>query len=165
MTTTVPRSAPPPRARPAGGETLAGQNGSPAPLPRVSFNTIPDGAGHRIVLYGPGGIGKTTSAATAPGPVAIFDLDDSLPRLRSQLAESGLKLDLRCVETGPSWQNIRQALHAPGWDDVKTIVIDSATRAEELAIAHTLATIPHEKRETPRETRGRDPPDRRLWLR
>ena len=129
MTTTVPRSVPVPRARPGGGETQASSNGSSASLTRVAFGAIPDGAGHRVVLYGPGGIGKTTSAATAPGPVAFFDLDDSLPRLRSQLVESGLKLDLRCVETGPSWQNIRQALHAPGWDDIKTIVIDSATRA------------------------------------
>ena len=44
-----------------------------------------------------------------------------------------------------AWQDIRDALHADGWDGIKTIVLDSATRAEELAVAHTLASVPHEK--------------------
>jgi hypothetical protein len=79
--------------------------------------------------------------------VAFFDLDDSLPRLKSQLASSGLPepLDIRPVSGIRSWQDMRDALHAEGWDDIKTIVIDSATRAEELAVEHTLATVPHEK--------------------
>jgi hypothetical protein len=36
-------------------------------------------------------------------------------------------------------------LQADGWDGIKSIVIDTATKAEELAIAHTLATVRHEK--------------------
>lgn len=107
-------------------------NGRAAPQPRVAFGSIRDGSGHRIVLYGPGGIGKTSLAATAPGPVAFFDLDDSLPRLRTAFAESGRELEVRPVEGAESWQDIRSALHATGWDDVRTMVIDSATRAEEL---------------------------------
>jgi hypothetical protein len=136
-----------PRSRPAASKAAPRSNGQPAPQPRVSFGKIADGTGHRIVLYGPGGIGKTTLAATAPGPVAFFDLDDSLPRLRASFAESGLKLDVHPVEGASAWQDIRDALHAPGWDEIRTIVIDSATRAEELAVAHTIATVPHEKRE------------------
>ncbi|WP_428937793.1 ATP-binding protein [Fontivita pretiosa] len=111
----------------------------------VAFGPISDGNGHRIVLFGPGGIGKTTLAATAPGPVAFFDLDDSLPRLKQQLADAPAKLDLRPVSGIRTWQNIRDALHADGWDGIRTIVIDSATRAEELAVEHTLASVPHEK--------------------
>jgi hypothetical protein len=42
-------------------------------------------------------------------------------------------------------EQLRTALQASGWDEVDTIVIDSATRAEELAAAHVLATVPHEK--------------------
>jgi hypothetical protein len=122
-------------------------NGAPAPKARVSFSKIPDGTGHRVVAYGPGGIGKTTLAATAPGPVAFFDLDDSLPRLRSSFAESDLKLDVRLIEGITNWQDVRDALHAAGWDDMRTIVIDSATRAEELAVAHTIATVPHDKKD------------------
>jgi hypothetical protein len=79
--------------------------------------------------------------------VAFFDLDESLPRLKGQLAESGLNLQLRPIPNINSWQDIRDALHAPGWDEIKTIVIDTLTKAEEMAVAHTLATVPHEKRD------------------
>ena len=79
--------------------------------------------------------------------VAFFDLDDSLPRLRSQFDESGLDVHVQPVDGTSTWQDIRDALHADGWDDIKTIVIDSATRAEELAVAHTIATVPHEKKD------------------
>jgi len=136
----TPPPAPVPRGRPGGNE--------PPPRPRtaVTFGPIPEGSGHRIVVYGPGGIGKTTLACTAPGPVAFFDLDDSLAVLRAQLPES-LQKNLNRVGGIAGWQDIRDTLHAQGWDEIKTIVIDSATRAEELAVAHTLATVPHEKKE------------------
>lgn len=113
----------------------------------VRFGKIASNTGHRIVVYGPGGIGKTTLAATAPGPVAFFDLDDSLPRLRSSFDESGLGAAVRPIEGASSWQAIRDALHAPGWDEIKTIVIDSATRAEELGVEHTIANVPHDKKD------------------
>ncbi len=141
---TCPRRQVPPRTPRNNGN---GVNHAPRAETKVSFGSIPAGAGHRIVIYGPGGIGKTTTAATAPGPVAFFDLDDSLPRLRSQFAESELDLDVRPIDGISAWQDMRDALHASGWDDIKTIVIDSATRAEELAVAHTLATVPHDKKE------------------
>lgn len=140
MTSAPTRPTPIPPTRPVPKD-------APTEQPRVSFGAIRDGSGHRIVLYGPGGIGKTTLAATAPGPVAFFDLDDSLPRLRASFATSDLKFDVRPIDGAATWQDIRDALHAPGWDDVRTIVLDSATRAEELAVAHVIATVPHEKRE------------------
>ena len=109
----------------------------------LKFGTVRAGAGHRIVLYGPGGIGKTTLAAALPGPVAFFDLDESLPRLRVALGDA-----LPQVVEVEAWPAIRAALASDGWDQVKSIVVDSATRAEELAVAHTLATIKHEKGHT-----------------
>ena len=128
----------------------AGTNGRtpppPAPPQRsaVQFGKIATGAGHRVVLYGPGGIGKTTLATQLPGPVAIIDLDDSLPRLVSQI-DTGNILPVSNVEV---WTDLRDALQADGWDDVRSIVIDTGTRAEEMAIAHTLAVVPHEKGHT-----------------
>lgn len=107
----------------------------------VQFGKISTSAGHRVVLYGPGGIGKTTLASCLPGPVAFIDLDDSLPRLVSQL-DTGNILPVSGVD---SWAALRSTLQADGWDDIKSIVIDTGTRAEEMAIAHTLATVPHEK--------------------
>jgi hypothetical protein len=106
---------------------------------RVQFGTIAAAAGHRILIYGPGGIGKTTLSCLAPGPVAFFDLDESLPRLQSQI---GTKPEVVTVST---WQDLRSALQSDGWDQIKTIVIDSVTKAEELCVAHTLDTVKHEK--------------------
>jgi hypothetical protein len=105
----------------------------------VQFGKIAGAAGHRVVLYGPGGIGKTSLASLAPGPVVFFDLDESLPRLQSQLASKPLVVPCR------TWWELREALAAPGWETVKTVVVDSLTRAEELAVAATLRDVPHEK--------------------
>lgn len=108
-----------------------------ASAPGVRFGKVQASAGHRVVLYGPGGIGKTTLAIHAPGPVAFVDLDESLAILRP-------KCEVWPVDAS-DWQGIRAALQSPGWDDVRTIVIDSATKAEELALAHLLATVRTEK--------------------
>ncbi|HNQ22467.1 MAG TPA: ATP-binding protein [Phycisphaerae bacterium] len=110
------------------------------PVRRVAFGVI-EAQGHRVGVFGPGGIGKTTLAATAPGPVGFIDLDDSLPILRPSLGE----LDIRRVSGVAGWQDIRDALHSDGWDGVRTIVIDSATKAEELALEWTLRNVRHEK--------------------
>ena len=119
----------------------------PAPTARraVQFGQINDATGHRVVLYGPGGIGKTTLAANAPGPVAFIDLDESLPRLRGQLEATGALPNIRPVSGVKTWAQLREALQSDGWDGIKTIAIDTLTRAEELAIAHVIETIPHEK--------------------
>lgn len=141
MTTATQRRPAPPARRNGGGNPRSSQPPTQKPAPRVTFGQIRGGMGHRIVIFGPGGIGKTTSAATAPGPVAFFDLDDSLGVLASQLDG----LDIRPVADVTSWADLRGALHGEGWDEIGTIVIDSATRAEELAIEHTILTVPHEK--------------------
>lgn len=103
----------------------------------LTFGRVQKAAGHRIVLYGPGGIGKTTMAASAPGPVAFVDLDDSLPRLRSKLEGAGLLDNILTIGIS-TWAELREAVQSDGWGEVKTLVIDSATKAEELAVAHTL---------------------------
>ena len=107
---------------------------------KVMFGRI-EPQGHRVGFYGPGGIGKTTVAMTAPGPVAVIDLDDSLPILLPSLGG----LDIRRVAGVSTWQEIRDVLRSPGWDEIKTIVIDSATKAEELALDWTLKNVKHEK--------------------
>lgn len=109
-------------------------------LPRrqVTFGAIPQACGHRIGLYGQGGIGKTTLAALLPGPVAFIDLDESL----GQLNPTG---DIRLVSGITTWADLRATLQADGWDGIASIVIDTATKAEEMAVAHTIATVRHEK--------------------
>ncbi|MDD5704950.1 MAG: ATP-binding protein [Kiritimatiellae bacterium] len=105
----------------------------------VQFGKVAATGGHRVVLYGPGGIGKTTLAAQLPGPVAFIDLDESLPRLHAQFDAAGLSGNILPVSGVADWQTLRDALQADGWDSVKSIVIDTATKAEEMAVAFTLA--------------------------
>ena len=107
---------------------------------RLTFGPVHQNTGHRCVLYGPGGIGKTTLAAQAPGPVAFIDLDDSLPRLRPNLEAAGLMANIRNVPV-ETWAELMGVLQSDGWDEIKTLCIDSGTKAEELAVAHTLETV------------------------
>lgn len=140
--TRQPAPALPPQRKPAPSAPSAGKrNGKPSP---VTFGKIGVGAGDRIVLFGANGSGKTSLAAVAPGPVVFLDTDRSLPKLKQSFDESGLDLDLRTVNV-KTWQDIRDALHAPGWDDIKTIVIDSATVAERWCIKHVIENVKHEK--------------------
>jgi hypothetical protein len=125
------------------GAPVAPASAAPAAAPRraVQFGQVMAGGGHRIVLYGPGGIGKTTLAAQLPGPVAFIDLDESLGRLRTQFADAGLLANIMPVEGVSTWADLRAMLQADGWDAARSIVIDTATKAEELAIAHTLENV------------------------
>jgi hypothetical protein len=107
----------------------------------VQFGEVAGSSGHRVLLYGPGGIGKTTLASQLPGPVAFIDLDESLPRLRSQLEESGRMANIMPVTGIHNWQTLRDVIQADGWEKVRSIVIDTGTRAEELAVAHTLENV------------------------
>jgi len=130
--------------------TKQNQSGPPpmmAPPPRkqVAFGQVSTTAGHRSVLYGPGGIGKTTLATQMPGPVAFVDLDESLARLKGYLTEHGSMTNIMPVAGVMTWTDLRAALQSDGWDKIKSIVIDTGTKAEELAVAHTLGTVPHEK--------------------
>ena len=120
-TATAVRSAPPRRQTATSG---------------LTFERAPRATAQRIGLYGPGGIGKTTLAAAAPGPMAFIDLDDSL---------GVLGLDVQRVVGVESWTALRKTLQAPGWDGIRTIVIDTATRAEELAMGWVIANVSHEK--------------------
>lgn len=126
MTTATGRKTAPPK-RPA----------PRAPSRRsVTFEKAPTALAQRIGLYGPGGIGKTSLAAVAPGPVVFFDLDDSL---------GVLELDVQRVPEVGSWDSLRGALQGDGWDEVRTIVVDSGTRAEELAVAWTCRNVPNDR--------------------
>lgn len=106
---------------------------------KITLGKIEAAAGHRILLYGPGGIGKTTLGTLAPGPVAFVDSDESLSRLKSQLEIEPAVAPVR------DWATLRAALQSEGWDGTKTIVLDSITKIEEWCIAHCLETVPHEK--------------------
>tara|TARA_R110000851_G_scaffold120002_1_gene248056 strand:- start:703 stop:1455 length:753 start_codon:yes stop_codon:yes gene_type:complete len=91
--------------------------------------------GDRIVVYGTGGIGKSTVAAWLPAPI-FLDLERSTKKLQVK----------RDIVSG--WTELRSkiagfAANPPS--GVRSLVIDSASVAEEFAKEHVVATRRTEK--------------------
>ncbi len=148
---TEPRNAPPHRPSPPPPNTPHRPVPRPAPAAdhapgpiaatdiingkhwEITKGRIAASRGELICLYGTGGIGKTTLAALAPNPV-ILDV------------EGGSRyLDCARLEGINSWKDLRGAMQSPAVKPFSTIILDSITRAEALAIEHTLETVPTEK--------------------
>lgn len=131
---TLPAAKAPPR-RPAP---------PPSTLPKsraVTFGAAKS-YGQKIGLYGPGGIGKTCLALMAPGPVAMYDYDESVGALLRVLPDG---VDPQIVTGIIRYEDVRETLNGPGWDNVKTIIFDTVTRLEEMTMDYVIRTVPHEK--------------------
>lgn len=109
----------------------------PAPVPAAARQFAVVGgridSPQRVTLYGPGGIGKSTLAALAPNPV-FLDI------------EGGTRdMDVQRVDGIETFADLRACLQSSALDAYKTVVVDTATKAEEWAIRHTLDHVKHEK--------------------
>lgn len=93
----LPRQMAPPHAAAPKRGAAATLNAGTAP--RFGFKKIEPALAHRIGIYGSGGVGKTSLATSGPGPVAIFDFDDSLPCLMPRLSSQ----DIRVVSGVHEW--------------------------------------------------------------
>jgi len=105
----------------------------------VLFGTLANSAGQKILVYGTGGIGKSMLCCLAPGPVAYLDAEQRLPSLKLELKELGIEAPM--ILPANDWAQLRRQLAAPGWDKIKTIVIDSLTVIEEWCIANVLLSV------------------------
>ena len=127
-TMTPRQSLPPPPI--SGQNSAAKADSSPGQFPIISGKV---NSPQRIIIFGPGGIGKSTLASLAPKPV-FLDI------------EGGTNdMDVPRVEGLNSFADLRACLQSDALDGFGTVILDSATRAEELSAAHALATIKHEK--------------------
>jgi hypothetical protein len=135
-------AAPPPIKRPTPKPS--------APSPQVQTRTAKtfgiaawDGAGEgqKVILYAASGRGKTTLASMAPAPVFI-GLDDGGRMIRHPVTGEPVQ-HVPGVET---FQDVRDALHQPGlFANAKSIVVDTGTALELLAMQWVIENVPHEK--------------------
>lgn len=111
----------------------------PPPVGQASRKTFTSAApefkaAYKIGIYGTGGVGKTSLAMNAPAPVKFIDLDDSTGLLAPVDGVSIVK-GVEC------WQDLLDALRQDDlWKGVRSIVIDTATKAEEMSLAHVIGT-------------------------
>jgi hypothetical protein len=86
------------------------------------------------VIYGGGGKGKTSLAAILPNSVFIF------------LGSERSPIEVPNVPGVKTWEDLRAVLRDDSiWKDVDSIIIDSATVAEQMSIDYTLRTVKTEK--------------------
>ena len=133
-------AAPPkPPPKPPGKPATNGNGASTAPSGGHRFTTssgVLAQRPQRIIIYGPGGIGKTSllSLLSRIGMrVKVLDLDEG----------SG-DIDIARIDPGGpwTWASLCEALADQSlWSGVDAVAIDSVTKAEELAISHVLSTI------------------------
>lgn len=132
---TKPQAPPAPKA-------LAKKQSPRATIPSAVTLSIGSGitaGADRTVIYGTGKIGKSTLAAFLPAPL-FFDVEFGTKKLNV-----AYDVDLR---TAPTWSMLRGkcasiAIAPP--EGIRSIVIDTATVAEELAKEHVIATRKTEK--------------------
>lgn len=125
MTMTLPPKASPPRT--ASGKPEIGQ---PKDF-HIEGGRV--GGAQRILIYGPGGIGKSSLAALAPKPVFL------------DIEEGTRFMDVPHVTGLATLADVRSVLYSSLLEGYETVVIDSATKAEEWATAWAIANVKHEK--------------------
>lgn len=104
--------------------------------------------GHKIIIYGRSGIGKTSLAAMSNRPV-FLGIDDGLDTLVVdgkviKHPVTGEVIDV--INDLETFQDVRDALQQKGlFDNNDTIIIDTGTKLEAMAEQYMLQTIKHEK--------------------
>jgi hypothetical protein len=137
MTTAAPpkRPAPPPPST----KSPPAANGATAPRKEFGTESGVRNAPLKVVIYGPGGVGKSELCSLIK-QVGINPLFIDLGEGTNYLDVSRVK---PAVET---WDDLRHALHTEAiWNGYDAIVIDDLTKAQELATDWAVRNIKHEK--------------------
>lgn len=132
-----PKTATPPAARPAPPPPPPSTQGPPAAQGRTfTVQTGRTRQARRIVLYGPGGVGKSTLASLI-AKVGIKPLFLDLAHGTDDLETNRLHLE--------SFQDVRGALASDIWDGFEAVCLDTMTDCEELITDWVISNVPHEK--------------------
>ncbi len=136
------------RRRPAsskGAASNAVQSAAPAtPLKRFTVGTGSTIRGKKIIIYGGSGMGKSSLAVMAPKPI-IIPLDDGT----ADLCDPFTREPIKEVENCYTFEDTRTALHQFDlYDDFETVIIDTATKLQDLSHEYMFKTIKHEKGHT-----------------
>jgi len=101
----------------------------------------------KIVFYGPGGIGKTSIAASLK--------EAGVNPLFLDVGKGSHKLDVDRIADIDTWDDLRAAIQSESlWSGYDAVVIDDLTTCEELAIAWTLANVTNDKGHTVNSIEG-----------
>lgn len=119
----------------------AQSNGAPAPKAapaaatpkRFGLLSGRQTGAQRVVVYGPGGVGKSELCSLAPKPVFV------------DLENGSRAFDVARIDGIESYSDVRAVLQGADLEPFSTVIIDTGTKLEELALAHIIATVPHEK--------------------
>ena len=100
-----------------------------------------EGYGKRIIINGDTGIGKTTLAALAPTPVWI-GLDEGGREIKHPITNK----DLQRISGVKTYEDVREVLQNVSlFKNNKTIVVDTITLLQDLAVDFVVRTVPTEK--------------------
>lgn len=132
MSAPAPPKPPPPPAQ-------ANARGTPTTTKKFTSRGGIQAQHQRVVIYGPGGIGKTELCANLK---AI----GRKPQILDIGSGSGF-IDIDRVEPMPqNWDELRAALHeSPLWEPFDTVIVDDLTTAESMAVQWTLANVKAER--------------------
>ncbi len=115
---------------------------SPKKVFSVGVDDTPHG--QKFIIYGASGIGKSSLAIMAPKPVLI-PLDDGTAYIRDPFTHEFVKQVKDCR----TFEDTRTALHQYDlFEDYNTVIIDTATKLQDLSHDYMFKTIKHEKGQT-----------------
>ena len=139
MSSPAPKPKPSPSPKtPSGPSPSAAKSGLQSTRSQAISRGVRQAA-QKIIIYGPGGVGKTKLASLTE--------EIGVQPLFIDIEEGSNFLDVPRIDPTPeTFEELLAAIRDYGMaSDCHAIVIDSLTKAEELAIQYTLRTVPHEK--------------------
>lgn len=127
-----------------------GVGSAPTEVKKFKVGASSSDRGKKIIIYGGSGMGKSSLAAMAPKPI-FLPLDDGTCDLQDPFTGE----DIMQVEECYTFEDTRTALHQYDlYDGRETVVIDTATKLQDLSHEYMFKTIPHEKGHTVNSIEG-----------